>query len=167
MPRLVGNNLRLVLQREPDIVQPVQQTVTDEFVERKLGAETLIVTNLALLQVNRKLVAGDFPGSPKAAASRSRASTHISVGPPRTSPVSLNGQALVLVSWPLSGADPRCLTRLRRLALGHVPRRGVNGFHRVLVSGLGCDYAVSRAGVATSFGFPAALARRAMEPSDR
>jgi hypothetical protein len=50
-----------------------------------------------------------------------RSRPHLSaVGPPRTPSVSLNGQAPVLVPWPLP-YGPGCLTRLRRLALRRCP----------------------------------------------
>jgi hypothetical protein len=48
-----------MLQREPDIVQPIQQTVAHEFIDRKLRAKALIVAHLALLQVDRELVVVD------------------------------------------------------------------------------------------------------------
>ena len=64
MPSLIFRNLRLVLQSEPDIVQPVEQAMPHEFIDWELRAKTLIVSHLALLQVNRELVIAKIAGPP-------------------------------------------------------------------------------------------------------
>ena len=62
MPRLIGRNLRFVLQRQPNIVQPIQQAMTREFIHRERGAKALIVAHFALFQINGELVIVDLLG---------------------------------------------------------------------------------------------------------
>ncbi len=64
MPRLIRCDLRFVLQRKSDIVQPIEQTVAHEFIDREFSAKALIVPHLALLQVNRELIIVDLAGTP-------------------------------------------------------------------------------------------------------
>ena len=61
---LVGRNLGLVLQRQSDIVQSVQQAVTDELIDLEVCQKTLLIANLALLQVNGEMVSVHFPRPP-------------------------------------------------------------------------------------------------------
>jgi len=64
MPRLIRGDLRFVLQRKSDIVQPIEQAVAHEFIDREFSAKALIVPHLALLEVNRQLVVFDIAGPP-------------------------------------------------------------------------------------------------------
>jgi len=48
---LVGRNLGLVLQRQSDIVESVQEAVTDELIDLEGCQKTLLIRDLALLQV--------------------------------------------------------------------------------------------------------------------
>src|SRR5712691_1614668 len=56
VPGLIRRNFRLMLQRESDVVQPVQQAMADEVVDVELRPESLVVPHLALLEINRELV---------------------------------------------------------------------------------------------------------------
>src|SRR5580704_17482102 len=60
MPGLVRRNLGFVLQREPNVVQSVQQALADEFIDGELGAESLVVAYFALLQINRDPIVVDI-----------------------------------------------------------------------------------------------------------
>src|SRR5579871_5720591 len=57
MPSFVGGDVSLVLQSETDIVEPIQQAVAHEVVDLEAARETLIVVDLALLQVDGQLIA--------------------------------------------------------------------------------------------------------------
>src|SRR5580693_336502 len=78
-------------------------------VERAPEGELSLRANREIARLDlreRRLVriAGDSRNSQRALRPPSRARLHSSaVSPPRTPPVSLNGRALVLVPWPLSG----------------------------------------------------------------
>src|SRR5580698_9053325 len=76
MPRLIRRDLRFVLQGQPNVVQTVQKTVPHKFIDREFRAKTLIVTHLALLQVNRELVIANLAGSPHQLSGLSLAQTH-------------------------------------------------------------------------------------------
>ena len=60
MLHLVRRNFILVLQRQSDVVQAVQQTVSYKFIDRESGAESLIVAHLALFEVDRYFVVIDL-----------------------------------------------------------------------------------------------------------
>src|SRR6267143_144791 len=64
MLSLVGRDLGPVLQRQSDIVQSVQQAVTDELIDSKVCQKTLLIANLAFLQVNGEMVSFNFPRPP-------------------------------------------------------------------------------------------------------
>jgi len=49
-----------MLQREPDVVQPIQQAMAHEFIDGELRAESLIVGDFAFLEVNRDPIVGDL-----------------------------------------------------------------------------------------------------------
>src|SRR4030088_1214331 len=63
MPRFVGSDLRFMLQSETDVVEPIQQAMSDEFIDGKLRAESGVVSHLALFQVNRDVVVVNLAGS--------------------------------------------------------------------------------------------------------
>src|SRR6516165_4968960 len=49
--RFVGGNLGFVLEREPDFVQSFEQAMTGEFVDRKGGRKSPVVTDPAVLKI--------------------------------------------------------------------------------------------------------------------
>ena len=57
MPGFVGGDVGLVLQGEADIVKPVQEAVAHEVVDLEAGRESLIVVDLALLEVDGEVIA--------------------------------------------------------------------------------------------------------------
>src|SRR6516165_6432682 len=61
--RLVGGNLRLVLECEPNFVQALEQAMTGEFLDRKLGREALIIVHPAALKIDGKLIVGCLRGT--------------------------------------------------------------------------------------------------------
>jgi hypothetical protein len=61
MSCLVGRNLSLVLQRQSDIVQSMQEAVTYELIDLEACQKTLLIANLAVLQVNGEMVSVNFP----------------------------------------------------------------------------------------------------------
>src|SRR6202035_4384210 len=63
MPRLIRLYLRFMLKRKPNVIQPVEQTVPDELIDRKLRPESLIVPHVASLQIDRHLVVDNLLGS--------------------------------------------------------------------------------------------------------
>ena len=64
MEDFVGGDFRFVLQGEADIIQPIEQAMTHEFVDGEFSCEALLVPHLALLEVNRQLVVFDIAGPP-------------------------------------------------------------------------------------------------------
>src|SRR5258708_1337152 len=64
MSGLVGRNLRLVVERQSDIVQSMQEAVTDELIDLEVCQKTLLIANLAVLQVNGEMVSVNFPCPP-------------------------------------------------------------------------------------------------------
>jgi hypothetical protein len=52
-----------MLKRKPNVIQPVEQTVPDEWIDRKLRPESLIVPHVASLQIDRHLVVVNLLGS--------------------------------------------------------------------------------------------------------
>src|SRR5271170_4191620 len=64
MQRFIGGNLCFVLQREPNVVQSIQQTVTHEFIDGKFRTKALFVPHLTLLQVDVELVIVKLARSP-------------------------------------------------------------------------------------------------------
>src|ERR1700722_9627112 len=59
-----GGDFRFVLQGEADIIQPIEQAMTHEFVDGEFSCEAPLVPHLALLEVNRQLVVFDIMGPP-------------------------------------------------------------------------------------------------------
>src|SRR5579863_3368403 len=55
----IGANFGVMLQREADIVEPVQQAVSYKFVDGKLGVESQVVTDFTLFQIDSDLVVVD------------------------------------------------------------------------------------------------------------
>lgn len=53
---LIRSNLGLMLQCQADIIETVQQAVPDESIDGKLRSEPPVVTNLALFEIDHKLV---------------------------------------------------------------------------------------------------------------
>src|SRR6266496_4229628 len=60
MQFLICCDLRLMLKGEPNVVQAVQQTLSDKLVDGKARAESFVVAHLALLEINRDLVVVDL-----------------------------------------------------------------------------------------------------------
>src|SRR5579864_6385810 len=58
----VGRDLRLVLKRESDIVEPLQQAVTRELVNAEMRRQALAIFHRALFEINGQLIRRDFGG---------------------------------------------------------------------------------------------------------
>src|SRR5262249_47238002 len=54
---LIVRNRRLMLQREPDIVEAVEQTVSCKIVHSEGGGETLVIVNGQFFEIDRELIA--------------------------------------------------------------------------------------------------------------
>src|SRR4030088_2504892 len=64
MLRLVRRNLVFVLQRESDVVQSIQEAVTDERIDLEARQKTLLIANLALLQIKGEMISVNPPRPP-------------------------------------------------------------------------------------------------------
>ena len=56
MLRLIRRDLRFVLQRQPDVIKPIQQAMTYELIDFEAGREPVIVMNLLLFQIDSELI---------------------------------------------------------------------------------------------------------------
>jgi hypothetical protein len=54
MRGFVRRYLALVLEREPDIIQAIQQTMARKFINLEAGGKSVLVSDFAILQINRK-----------------------------------------------------------------------------------------------------------------
>src|SRR5437016_11460177 len=63
--RLKRGNLWLVLLRQRDVIEPLQQTVTVKVVDNKRSGEALIVLHHATLQIYRDLITLPVISSPE------------------------------------------------------------------------------------------------------
>src|SRR5713226_4169102 len=64
-PRLVRGNLRLVLLRQSDVIEPLHQTVTVKVVYHKRSREALIILHHATLEIDRDLITLAVTRSPE------------------------------------------------------------------------------------------------------
>ena len=56
MLALIRADLRLMLQREADVVQTFEQAVAREVVDLESGAQALLVANAAIFEINGELI---------------------------------------------------------------------------------------------------------------
>ena len=62
MARFVVGYLRFVLQGEANVVEAIQQAVAHELVDGKFRSKSLVVSYLALFQVDGDMVVAGLPG---------------------------------------------------------------------------------------------------------
>src|SRR5581483_2515203 len=60
MPRLIGSDLGLVLEGETDVIEPLQQTVPGELIDRKACIQTVRVVHGTFFEINGDLIIRDF-----------------------------------------------------------------------------------------------------------
>ena len=59
MVLLVLGDLRVMLQRQSNVIQPIQKAMSYKFINREFGKESLIIAHLAFFEIDRDFVVVD------------------------------------------------------------------------------------------------------------